>query len=199
MSEVIPRVNFEFDCVPKGTYLFEIKETGIEEKAGRASGKRYWVRLAVVGGENEGNTHMESFFENSKEDFSFSRLVGFLMKIGILPADLKKFDTNAFRSEKFEDNFKRTLKGLRMGSKISWRYKDDDKNKENPQSEMRIYYTEAEVKELLAKKSAVGVPTTATGFFDTPQTDKTDIPGPKPETSKPPESSGPPKQKAPWD
>lgn len=199
MGEVTPRTNFEFDVIPKGTYLFEIKETGIEEKEGRASGKRYWARLVVIGGENEGDTHMESFFENSKDDFSYSRLVGFLMKLGVLPADLKKFDTNAFRSEKFEDRFKRTLKGLRMGSKISWRYKDDDKAKENPQSEMRVYYSEAEVKELLAKKkeAIAGTSTTATGFFDAPPT-PTGTPGPLPD-NKPPVESGPPKQKAPWD
>jgi hypothetical protein len=194
MGEVTPRTNFEFDVCAKGTHLFEIKETGIEEKAGRASGKRYWVRLAVVGGVDEGDTHMESFFENSKDDFSFSRLVGFLMKLGILPADLKKFDTNAFRSEKFEDNFKRALKGLKMGAKITWRYRDDDKDRESPQSEMRIYYSEAEVKELLAKKASVGAATTATGFFDTPQ-----AAGSPSETPKLPEPPGPPKQKAPWD
>lgn len=199
MGDVTPRTNFEFDVCPKGTFLFEIKETGIEEKEGRASGKRYWIRLAVVGGENEGTTHMESFFENSKDDFSFSRLAGFLMKIGILPSDLKKFDTNAFRSEKFESSFKRTLKGLRMGSKIAWRYKDDDKNHENPQSEMRIYYSEAEVKELLAKKATAiaGAPTPASGFFDTPPTTTiSSAPTAQPEQPKAPEV---PKQKAPWE
>ena len=119
------------------------------------------------------------------------------MKLGILPPDLKTFDTNAFRSEKFESSFKRTLKGLKMGAKIAWRYREEDKDKESPQSEMRIYYSEAEVKELLAKKVAAATPTAATGFFDAPPAAAgTGVPGPQPES---PKTNEVPKPKAPWD
>jgi len=160
MGVIGPRYSTDFDVIPKGTYLFEAKESGIENtnpKEGKPK-RHYWVRLAVVDGENEGMTHRESFYSDTKDDFSFQKMFGFLIKLGIMPSDLTTIDTKIFLSEKFEDRFRRGIKGARMGGKITWRYKEEDKAKENPQSEMRTYYTEAEVMELLGKRDAANQP-----------------------------------------
>lgn len=157
MGTIGARFSTDFDVLPKGTYLFEVKESGIEDtnpKEGGTVRRRYWVRLAVVGGECEGMTHLESFLSKTKDDFSFSKMFGFLVKLGVIPPDVTQIDTAVFSSDRFEDRFRRGLKGLQMGAKIGWRYKEEDKAKENPQSEMKTYYSKDEVIELLGKREA---------------------------------------------
>jgi len=163
--QVDPRRNFEFGVLDKGTYRFKIKETGVDEpKEGKTSGKRYWARLIAVGGESDGESHIESFLENTKEDFSFVKLAGFLVALGTLPAT-GKIETNMFRTREFEERWKKQLSGKEMGGKIGHRTKDKDgKPLDNPQSELKAYYTIPELLEIQAKetgKAATAAPAPA--------------------------------------
>ena len=161
MGTVDPRFNFEFDIVDKGEYAFVVKETAVEPpKDGQKSGRRFWARLVVESGEEEGKSHMESFFETTKEDFSFSKLAGFLYKLGFIPT-LGKINTDIFKTPEFEERWKKSVPGLKMGGKIGHRTKDKDgKLMDKVQSELRAYYTYAEIRDILAKKSGEASPLT---------------------------------------
>jgi len=200
----------DFEAIPKDNYLFEVKESGIENTNPKEGGKvrrRYWLKFAVVGGDLEGATHIESFYSETKDDFSFKRMFGCLLKLGVIPPEMQTIDTKIFGTDKFEDRFRRGTKGLRMGAKIGWRYKDEDKNKENPKSEMKTFYNEAEIIQLLGlrNKTVQSEATGTTGTAPAPQatpptTDEWGRPlnpfGP----SAPPAESTPgvEKPKAPW-
>ncbi len=148
MGLVDPRFDFSFDVLAKGLHIVEVKEANIEPaKEGKESGKRYWVRLVAVGGDQEGVSHMESFFEKTKNDFSFSKMAGFLYKLGVIKA-LGKVDTALFLTPDFENRWKNGMIGKRMGIKIKHGFADDDKAKENPRSESQAYlsYEEATTK-----------------------------------------------------
>jgi hypothetical protein len=153
MGTIDPRFDFGFDTLAKGTYVLEVKETGIEEqKEDKKSGKRYWVRLVAVGGDQDGVSHLESFFEKTKDDFSFSKMAGFLYKLGIIKT-LGKIDTSVFLTPDFENRWKNQLSGKKMGGDIIHRYAEDDKNKENPYSSLRRYLTVDEALVIINKGS----------------------------------------------
>lgn len=160
MGLVDPKFSFGFDTLAKGTYILEVKEAGIEaEGAGKSSGKRYWVRLAAVGGDQEGVSHIESFFEKTKNDFSFSKMAGFLYKLGVIKT-LQKVDTANFLTPDFENRWKNGLNGKKLGAKIGHRFADDDKSKETPFSDLKDYYSYDEVQAILQKgKSGSPSPT----------------------------------------
>lgn len=197
MGEVAPKFNLDYDVVSKGLHLFECKETGIEPpKEGKKSGRRFWARMVVVGGEDDGVAHMESFFSITKEDFSFAKMFGFLVKLGIIPADIKKLNTDTFNSPAFEERWLRTLRGARMGAKIGWKYRPEDKELESPQSEMKTYYSLNEYMDLIKRQETAKDqkgPVTAKeveNIFATPATGQTTIAPPPPAT---------PKEKPPWE
>jgi hypothetical protein len=205
MGNINPMFSTDFEVLPKGTYLFEVKEAGIEntnpKKEGDKVRRRYWLKFAVVGGELEGSTHLESFFSDTKDDFSFKRMFGCLLKLKVIPAEMQSIDTRIFGTDKFEDRFRRGTKGLRMGAKIGWRYKDDDKEKENPQSEMKTFYTEEEVVQLMGLRgSAEAGPAKETPAPTVPAAPTTDewgrpLNSPAPAAASAPEAEKP---KAPW-
>jgi len=154
MGVVDPKFDFGFDTLAKGTYVFDVKEASIEpQKEGKKSGKRYWVRLIAVGGDQDGVSHLESFFENTKDDFSFSKMAGFLYKLGIIKT-LGKVDTSIFLTTDFENRWKNQLGGKKMGGTITHRYVEDDKNKENPQSNLQRYLTVDEALAIINKGKA---------------------------------------------
>jgi hypothetical protein len=140
--QVDPRTSFEFGVIDKGTYRFKIKETNIDQpKEGAKSGKRYWARCIVQGGDQDGESHIEGFFEITKDDFSFAKLAGFMLKIGMLPVT-GKVDTDIFRTREFEERWTKQVPGREFGAKIGHRTKDKDgKVMDNPQSEMKVYYS----------------------------------------------------------
>ncbi len=156
MGQVDPKFNFDFDVIEKGTYAFVIKETNVElEGTGKKSGKRYWARCVVEGGDQDGLSHLESFFEKTKDDFSFSKMAGFLYKVGMLKT-LGKVDTSIFLSPEFEERFKKQLPGKKLGAKIGHQTKDKDgKLLDNVRSTMQAYYTYDEVRAILGKKGAI--------------------------------------------
>jgi len=172
MGQVDPRFSFEFDVIEKGTYRVKVKETNVElEGVGKESGKRYWARLVVVGGDQEGLSHMESFFEKTKNDFSFSKMAGFLYKLGVIKT-LGKVDTSMFTSPEFEERWKKQLVDKMMGIKIGHKTKDKDgREMDRPQSKVDVYYSIDEVTAILSK-------------------------GPKSSTPKPPETPAPEAAKA---
>ncbi len=142
MGEILaPITSFEFDTIEKGLYRFKIRETGVEPQAqGKASGKRYWARCIVVGGSQDGLSHIESFFQKTKDNFSKRKLAGFLIKIGFIK-NPSNINSDVFDSQEFEDRFKKTIAGKEFGAKIGWRYDEKDTDKENPRSQMNAYYT----------------------------------------------------------
>lgn len=152
MGQVDPKFSFDFDVIDKGTYRFKVKETGIDPQGeGKKSGKRYWARLVVNGGGQDGLSHMEGFFEKTKDDFSFSKMAGFLYKLGIIKS-LGRIDTSMFLTPEFENKWKNGLAGREMGGKIGHRTKDKDgKEMDNPQSELKAYYSLDEVLAILNK------------------------------------------------
>ena len=98
MGLVDPKFDFSFDVLAKGLHIVEVKEASIEPaKEGKTSGKRYWVRLAAVGGDQDGVSHIESFFEITKNDFSFSKMAGFLYKLGVIKA------LGGYRGKRWQD------------------------------------------------------------------------------------------------
>ncbi len=154
MGIVDPKFDFGFDTLAKGTYVLEVKETGIEPpKPDKKSGKRYWVRLVAVGGDQDGVSHLESFFEITKDDFSFSKMAGLLYKLGVIKT-LGKIDTSLFLSADFENRWKNQLTGKKMGGTITHRYAEDDKAKENPQSNLQRYLTVDEALAIIDKGKA---------------------------------------------
>ncbi len=159
MGQVEPKFSFDFDVIEKGTYAFFIKETNVEpEGEGKKSGKRYWARCVVEGGNQDGLSHLESFFEKTKDDFSFSKMAGFLYKVGMLKT-LGKVDTSIFLSPEFEERFKKQLPDKKFGAKIGHQTKDKDgKLLDNVRSTMQAYYTYDEVKAILGKKGLIKGP-----------------------------------------
>ena len=154
MGQVDPKFDFGFDTIAKGTYVLELKEASIEpEGTGKKSGKRYWARLAVIGGDQDGLTHIESFFEKTKDDFSFSKMAGFLYKLGVIKT-LGKVNTDLFTTPDFENRWKNSMNGRKMGAKIRHRFADEDKNHETPRSDMEKYYSYDEVMAILNKGKA---------------------------------------------
>lgn len=140
MALIDPLFEFGFDVLNPGYQQLEVKETGIEaQKSGKASGKRYWVRLVAIGGGQDGVSHLESFFEKTKEDFSFRKLAGFLYKLGVIK--LGKVDTDHFLTTDFETKWLKGINGKRMGGKFRHKFADDDKTKSTPRSDMEKYLT----------------------------------------------------------
>lgn len=161
MGLIDPKFDFGFDVLEKGIHIVEVKEARVEPpKAGKASGKCYSVRLAAVGGNQDGVTHVEYFYEITKDDFSLSKMAGFLYKLGIIKT-LQKVDTAAFLTPDFENRWKNGMIGKRMGIKVKHGYADNDKEKENPRSESQSYYSYDEVVAILNKgKTASAASTT---------------------------------------
>lgn len=151
MGLIDPKFDFGFDVLAKGTYVLEVKEARIEpQKEGKKSGKCYSVRLAAVGGDQDGVTHVEYFYEITTNDFSFSKMAGFLYKLGIIKT-LSKIDTALFLTPDFENRWKNGMTGKRMGMKIKHGYAETDTNKENPRSESQSYLSLDEVTAILNK------------------------------------------------
>lgn len=153
MGYVDPVFEFGFDVLDKGIYGFEVKETGIEPpKADKTSGKRYWVRLIAIGGGQDGVSHMENFFEVTKGDFSFSKMAGLLYKLGVIKS-LGKIDTAFFLTPDFEQKWLKGLNGKRIGAKIKHRFDKDDKDHQNPRSDIERYMTYDEAMTIINKGS----------------------------------------------
>lgn len=206
-----PLFDLSYEVCPKGLHLFEVKETGIEETT-RASGKRYWSRSIVVEGPDAGISHLESFFEKTKDHFSLRRLAGFLIKLGVIPINFPNLSPEMFWTDAFEENWKHALKGLKFGGKVAWRYADDDKEKENPQSQIRTFFTVAEYYEEAKKKEAANTAMTealnpkpaATSPFSapsgsTPGPAVTATPGTFPSATTGLPAQEPARPKAPWE
>jgi len=162
MGLVDPKFEFGFDVLAKGPVRLEVKEAGIDApKEGKKSGKCYWVKLAAIGGDQDGVSHREYFYEITKDDFSLSKLAGFLYKLGVIKV-LQKVDTASFLTQDFENRWKNGMIGKRMGMKIKHGYAEDDKSKENPRSESQVYYSDDEIVAILNKgKSATASTPTA--------------------------------------
>ncbi|MBE3137629.1 MAG: hypothetical protein IMZ43_09620 [Thermoplasmata archaeon] len=153
MGLVDPIFEFGFDVLDKGVYGFEVKETGIEPpKADKTSGKRYWVRLIAMGGSQDGTSHMESFFEITKDDFSFRKMAGLLYKLGVIKS-LGKIDTAFFLTSDFEQKWLRGINGKKMGGKIKHRFDKDDRDHQNPRSDLEKYMTYDEAMTIINKGS----------------------------------------------
>jgi len=171
MALITPKTDFDFDVVDKGTWKFITGEAGVDEKADRASGKRFWVVCKAVDGGQEGRTHIESFFENTKDDFSLSKMAGFLMKIGVIKP-VAQIDSAIFKTPEFVQKWKATVPNREFGAKISHRTKDrDGKPLENPQSEMRAYYTIAEYNAIKQKKNIAENADVVSTLAPEPETD----------------------------
>lgn len=151
MSIIKPRWNFDFEVIEPGIYKFVTGEAGIDPpKEGKKTGKRFWVICKAMDGGQEGKTHIESFYEYTKDDFSLSRMAGFLVKIGVLK-NVTSIDSEIFHTPDFELKWKNSVPNREFGAKITHRTKDaDGKPLDNPQSEMRVYYT---LSELSAERS----------------------------------------------
>jgi hypothetical protein len=150
----------DFDTIEKGTYRFKIREAAVEPQGeGKASGKRYWARCVVVGGSQDGLSHIESFFQKTKDNFSKRKMAGFLIKVGFIknPAGIT---SEAFDTPEFEERFKKTLPGKEFGAKIGWRYDDKDTDKEKPRSQMNVYYSLDEYMATSNKNTATASPVT---------------------------------------
>ena len=173
MGLVDPIFEFGFDVLDKGVYGFEVKETGIEQpKADKTSGKRYWVRLIAVGGGQDGVSHMESFFEITKDDFSFRKLAGFLYKLGVIKS-LGKVDTANFLTPDFEQKWLKGLNGKRMGGEIGHRFDKADKSHETPRSDLKKYMTYDEAMTIINKGTGKDVSASGgTAQSPTPATEK---------------------------
>jgi len=151
MGQVDPKFNFAFDVLSKGYHALEVKEAGIEPQGeGKTSGKRYWVRLAAIVGDQEGVSHIENFFEKTKNDFSFSKMAGLLYKLGVIK-NLGKVDTANFLTPDFENRWKNGMNGKKMGCKSKYRYAENDKDKETPFSDLEQYLSYDEVMAILNK------------------------------------------------
>lgn len=162
MALIDPIFEFGFDVLEPGYHQLEVKETGIEkQKEGKSSGKRYWIRLAAVGGGQDGVSHIESFFEKTKDDFSFRKMAGLLYKLGVIK--LGKVDTEHFLTADFETKWLKGINGRRMGGKFKYRYDAEDKAKANPRSDMEKYLTFDEAGTLKAKGSVIPASVPAAG------------------------------------
>lgn len=166
MGLIDPKTSFEFDVLAKGPVRVEVKEAGIDApKGGKKSGKCYWVKVVAVGGDQEGVSHREYFYEITKDDFSFSKMAGFLYKLGVIKT-LGKIDTAIFLTPDFENRWKNGMISKRMGLKIRHGYAEDDKEKNNPRSESTEYYSDDEIVAILNKGKVV--PMTNTPINQTP-------------------------------
>ena len=154
-----PKTDFEFDCIEKGDYVLKVKETKVEpQKDGKTSGKSFIAVLTPVGGSEEGKVHFERFFENSKDDFSMEKLAGFVIKLGMLKPT-GPIDIDLFRTPEFEERWLKNAPGREMGGKIAHRTTGQGGVKlDNPQSDLKVYYTKDEVLAVLAKKQVTGAP-----------------------------------------
>ncbi len=150
---VTPRTDFDFEIIDKGEYKFKVKETKIVAQAeGKTSGKQFLAVCTVMGGNEDGKNHFERFLEITKDNFSLSKLAGFLIKVGVLkptgPIDVALFKTPAFEKKWLE-----AVPGREFGMKISHRTTGiDGKKLDNPQSEAKSYYSIEEINAILAKK-----------------------------------------------
>lgn len=165
-----PMYSMDFDTIEKGTYRFKIKEAKVEpQPAGKTSGKRYWVRAAVVGGSQDGLTHIESFFQNTKDNFSKRKLAGFLIKTGFIknPANI---DASAFDTPEFEQRFASNLVGREFGAKIGHRPRQDKGGNvmDEVQSEMKVYYSLDELLKMQSGGATVTAPAPAAPVADAP-------------------------------
>lgn len=200
MGQIGAKFSTDYDAIPKGTYLFEVKETTIDNTKPDENNKtrrKYTARVAITEGENEGMSHFESFYSDTKDDFSFAKLFGFMVKVGIIPTDVKTLNADYFKTENFEMKFRSNMKGRRFGARVGWKYKKDDTTKENPMTDLKVYYTVDEVKALMGPKPAGTTVNAQTA--PAPQMDEFGRPigtSPAPISTPAPE---PPKAKAPWE
>lgn len=153
MGLVTPKTEFGFDVIEKGEYKFVVKDTKIDApKEGAKSGKNYIAVCAVVGGSEHDKNHFERFLENTKDDFSFSKMAGFLIKVGVLKPS-GPINTDLFKTPEFEDKWLKAVKGREFGMKIGHRLTGaDGKKLENPQSDAKAYYSLDEINAILAKQ-----------------------------------------------
>jgi hypothetical protein len=161
MGLITPKTSFDFETIDKGIHHFKVIEAKIEPQAeGKKSGRNFIASCAVVGGSQEGLRHNERFFEFTKDDFSLSKLAGFCIKIGLIKVGTP-IDTAVLQSSEFADKWNKAVKGREFGAKIGWRYADTDKDKENPYSDMKAYYSMDEYRALSAGKGTTNQGTSA--------------------------------------
>lgn len=158
MPLVDPQFNFDFDIVEKGDHLFIAKEANVDEpKEGSKLGHRFWVRLVVQGGSQDGLGHIESFYENKKDgtenEFAMKKLAGFLVKSGAYTKP-GKINTDQFKTPAFRERWKSSIPGKYIGAKVTHRAKVvNGVTTDDMQSELRIYYTREEMTKRLAGKA----------------------------------------------
>ena len=137
--------------------MFKIKETKVEpQKEGKTSGKQFVATCTVVGGSQEGLNHFERFFEITKDNFSLSKLAGFLVKLGALKVT-GPVDIAMFKTPEFEQKWLKSVPGREFGMKIGHRTKGaDGQALDQPQSDAKSYYTLDETMAILKKEADKG-------------------------------------------
>ena len=138
MAKIKPRTSFDFEILEKGTYRVKISDTGVDaQKKGKTSGRRFWVRLVAVGGDQEGISHIEGYYEKKNDGtentVALSGLAGLLVSVGILKGT-EEIDTVMFSTSEFAEGWLKNMKGRELGIKINHKFDSDDKNKETPRS-----------------------------------------------------------------
>lgn len=118
----------DFPLPDEGVNVFRVEDTSVvkERKEGKP-GWEYKVRLVQEGGGADGAKHFESFFTDTKNDFSLRKMLGFLIKIGVYKEDAE-VDSDTFRTDTFANNWKK-LMNKKLGLMISIEKRKDDPSK----------------------------------------------------------------------
>ena len=115
-DKIVGRYEFGFENPSPGLHLMEAKKVDVVKNADAAKGWTYKVESVVIGGESDGRKLFENFMTRTNGNFALTRLVGLLIKMGVLKE--MEYDTDMFETPQFENSFRAKVVGKKYGAEV---------------------------------------------------------------------------------
>jgi hypothetical protein len=148
----------DFELPDEGVNVFVLQNpVVVKERKNRETGEakpgwEYKIMCRQEGGGADGSAHFESFFTESKKNFSLNRLFGFLVKVGIYKQDAD-IDSDMFKTESFAKKWG-LLEGKKIGLELEHKAWGNDKK---VKSVAKKFLTPGEAKDAMKGKGTVAV------------------------------------------